>query len=161
VPSPQLPGDYKCRDFNEHVAQAVRGMDTLVIAARWRRWLSLPEAELDLRATLAVVAPGVHRILIVAPTPELPDTPFRCIRARDPDACAISRVEFDTQAGPTRKRLAAIAADIPNVEVIDPAEFLCTASQCPATKNGVGLYVDAIHPTHTAAIAFALRYLGH
>jgi len=161
LPPDPLPGAYKCRDFNGRVAKAVRGMDTLVIVARWPEWLQTPESVQSLRTTIAQVAPTVRRVLIIGPTPEMRDSVMRCIKRNDASACDVSRAEYDAQAAPLRKRLAGIVADFPNVELIDPADFLCTRSNCPAVKGGIAMYLDNCHLSATATTAFALEYLAN
>jgi hypothetical protein len=156
MPANAYPGDTKCRDFNAQVVLAVRGMDTLVIAARWN-----PDRIGAFRASLAAVAPHVHRVVVLGPTPELPERVPACIRSGDPQACAVSRAGFDAHAGPLLAELRSAAATFDNVEVIDPIDFFCTKATCPPVLDGVPLYVDTYHVSSTAVRAFiSLRPLA-
>lgn len=156
MPADPKPGDTKCRDFNAQVVRALRGMDTVVVAARWNR-----ERLGAFRASLAAVAPHVGRVIVLGPTPQLPEPVPACIRSGDPQACAISRAAFDAGAAPLLAELRAAAAAFDNVEVIDPADAFCTKATCPPVLEGVPLYVDTYHVSTTAVRAFiSLRPLA-
>lgn len=142
-----------CRAWNDRAAERVKGVDTLILAGAWRKALGSDA----LQQTLAVVAPHVGRVLIVAETPRLPADAPRCVVAGS-DACTVSRTDFEAIAGPIRKMLFQAAAAYPNVEVIDPANAFCTESECGPTLNGRVLYWDSYHPTQSAVLVAVQRY---
>lgn len=149
-----MPADYKCRDFNDRVAESITGLATLVLAMR----LDGEDAATKiahLQATLDFASPRVGRILLMAPTPRLPDTVPKCIRRGDLDACAVTRETFERSAAPHRDALRALAARYANVALVDPGDFFCDAQRCPATRGSLALYRDDFHVTATAAEAFA------
>lgn len=152
LPESPMPGDSKCRDWNLLVAEQAKNADTVIIAARWSG--EKPEAMLAFRNTLQALA-GVPRIIVIGQTPELPDEVPRCIRLNAIAKCAISRAEFDRYAAPVRASLRDAAKGLPNVQMLEPADWLCTATECPAIKNGVPLYWDSHHLSSTAASRYA------
>lgn len=152
LPADPKPAELKCRDYNTHVVQALRGMDTVVIVARWK-----PDRIGAFRASLAAVAPHVRRVIVLGPTPELPERVPACLRGGHPEACAISRAAFEAKAAPLRAELRAAAAAFGNVEVIDPIDQFCTAATCPPVLHGVPLYVDTYHVSSTSVRAFMAR----
>jgi peptidoglycan/LPS O-acetylase OafA/YrhL len=157
VPSKGAARDEHCAEFNRRAAAALKGMDTVVIVVHWAQWLDKDGAEEGLVASLDA-ASGARRILLIGVTPDLKDFAPRCIERRS-HGCDLSRAEFEARAKPLRQALARAAAGRANVEIVDPADFLCTPQDCPTVKEGVGLYTDDRHLTATAATAFALDYL--
>lgn len=149
-----MPADYKCRDFNDRVAERIAGLDTLVLAMRLDDDAAATKIA-HLQATLDHASPRVYRILVMMPTPRLPDTVPKCIRRGTLEACVVTREAFDRSAAPQRGALRALAARYPNVELVDPSEFFCDAQRCPATRGELTLYRDDFHVTATAAEAFA------
>lgn len=63
-------------------------------------------------------------------------------------------------AAPHVAALRALAARYPNVEVVDMTTFFCTATECPALKDGMPLYWDEYHVSTSAVEAFAEGYLA-
>jgi hypothetical protein len=159
LPTKPLPGDIKCRDWNAQVLEHARQANTVILVGRWRSYFTgdVSAQQTTLHATLAALATVPH-VVILGPTPEMQDLVSRCMRAGNIDACAISRVQFDTEAAPILVALHAAATGMSNVQVIDVADFFCTASTCPATKNGYALYWDSHHVSYTAAMAYATWY---
>jgi len=159
LPSSPFPGDLKCRDWNAQVLEHAKQADTVILVGMWRPYFTgdVSGRRAALRATLAALA-SVPHVVILGPTPEMRDLVSRCIRTGHIDACAISRTQFDTDAAPVMADLHAAAAKIPNVQVIDMVDFFCTASTCPATKDGYALYWDSHHVSYTAATAYAKKY---
>lgn len=152
LPAKVFPGDVKCRDFNAKVARRAMSLDTVVLAAAWP-----DDASLDwLGATLDALR-RVRRVVILGPTPRMRDVVPRCIRQDALGQCAISRAEFDAWRRPVLARLRAISSGHPNVEIIDPADYFCTPTNCPPVRDGVPLYWDSHHVSSTAATGFA-RY---
>jgi peptidoglycan/LPS O-acetylase OafA/YrhL len=156
-----LPGEAsKCREFNALAAEHLERADTVILAAAWPSDVRERDFGLKFEATLGQVSARVKRVILLGPTPMLRDTVPRCIAADALDACAITRAQFAAQAADVGRALAQAAARFKNVEFVDPTPFFCTADQCPAMKDGYGLYWDAHHISSSAARAFALEYLA-
>lgn len=151
--------DKLCRRFNERVAASVSGFDTLVIGTRWDAWpLSVHEQEL--RETLAEFSPRSKNILLIGPSPVMNDTVPNCMRRQKLAECTITRRDFEETARPLRQKLRTIAADYPNVEYVEVADFFCSARECPPVRNGMALYSDESHVSRTAAESFSTAFIG-
>jgi peptidoglycan/LPS O-acetylase OafA/YrhL len=125
-----------CGVFNARVLQRIQGVDTIILAGWWIKYMPELDPVLDkLQHT--------HRIVIVGPTPLLRTPVPKCLRGA-PD-CAITRAEFDARARPIFAKLRALQAHYPNVEVLDVTDQFCTASECPPVLDGVPLYWDTHH----------------
>ena len=133
-----------CRDFEAAAVNHIGKQPILVIVARWRLTGTQPQA---LRRTLEAVSAKVRRVVLIGPTPELPDTVPRCIRKRAEAECALPRASFDQQAAPILAALRQAADGMSNVTVVDVTDYFCTAISCPPIKDGVPLYWDSHHPT--------------
>lgn len=160
--------DRLCRKFNSLVVEKIRDVDTLILSARWTTALRpgvSQAADNDLQArlheTIQTVSPDVRNIILLGPTPSLRDTAPGCINASSLDACAVSRREFDAEAGESRMILASLAAQYDKVSYIELADFFCTPEVCPVLKDGYGLYWDSYHVSSTAARKFSAIYLGN
>lgn len=156
-----VPNDANCRDFNAEVSEAIGGMDTVILVARWGSVFApdrVDRATKGLIETLARIAPRARRVLVIGPTPEMRDAVPKCIRANKLDACAVTRAQFDSGAQPIRDRIRTTAAPYENVYIVDPTDFFCNASVCQPVKQGIPLYWDRHHVTATAASAFARNF---
>ncbi|MCK5480367.1 MAG: hypothetical protein KAJ06_04445, partial [Gammaproteobacteria bacterium] len=159
--------DRLCREFNALVMDEIQGIDTLILSSTWSPVLrpgvdpaeTFAEYKASLQDTIKQVAPAVKKMILLGPTPRLPDSAPRCIRTSSLDACAVSRSEFDAKTSESRQLLASIAATYDTVAYVDPADFFCTDESCPVLKDGYGLYWDANHVSSTAARNFAAIYL--
>ncbi len=158
--------DMLCRKFNSLVIKKIRDVDTLVLSSTWSpaarqgiRQAAYAEYRTRLQETIEAVLPYVKQIILLGPTPRLPDTIPRCIRTSSLDDCTVSRSEFDARTSQSRKLLASMAMTYDMVTYVDPADFFCTPEICPAFKDGYGLYWDSHHVSSTAARNFASGYL--
>jgi len=166
-----------CRRFNKMAIEyvATHRVATLIMSARWlmlfqpsqdgRTRGELPsQADADelvtaLDRALAHVAPRVDRIVLMAPPPQLRDAAPKCIAQSRPDACAVTRAQYDRMAEHSRQVLMRLAARYSNVTVVDPADFFCDSLECPVMKDGHALFWDDDHVSATAARAFARVYV--
>jgi peptidoglycan/LPS O-acetylase OafA/YrhL len=136
----------RCRQWNDVALQYLRtnGADTLVLVARWENFIGADggasSAE-GLMRTLHLASPHVRRILLVGPTPVLPETPQKC--AALGSDCAVPRAEYDARTAQAWAVLRAI--DNPKVTVVDPSLWLCSRRACPGFREGAALYTDAFH----------------
>ena len=146
------PRQTGCREHN--AAVATLPADVVVIAARWKAYGDLS----PFAATLEALA-HVPRIVVIGPTPEIRDMAPRCIRRHAEAVCAIPRAEFDAKARPILAELRAMAAEHPNVIVVDVTDRFCTATECPPVLNGTVLYWDDHHVSSTAARSAAGVFL--
>lgn len=151
-----MTSDKKCRDWNMQVFERARSMDTVILAGRWDVSFQSDRQALEagLRATLEGLI-HVRRVLVLGPTPELPDEVPRCLQANNIGACAVSRSAFNANSQTSRDFLKQLVQHYPNAEYVEPADWLCTATVCPAIKDGIALYWDSHHVSTTAARAFA------
>lgn len=150
----------RCREFNALTVARVGSVDTLILVAKWPPRVAERNFEARFRTTLEQLAPAVRRIILVGPTPILRDAAPRCIESGNLEACTISRAEFDATADAARKMLIAAAAKYNHVEYVDPVDFFCDASKCPAVKDGFALFWDSNHVSTTAARNFSEKYFA-
>jgi len=153
--------EQRCIEFNKLVFGRLRGMDTVILVARWPGLSTRPDFYAKFAATIKQVAPLVGNIIILGPTPFLRDSVPQCIASHDLPACAISRSQFDAESNPIRMLLRSITMKYKNTEYVELANFFCNADTCPALKNGYGLYWDAGHVSLTAARMFSREYIDH
>jgi hypothetical protein len=146
LPPDSLPGDTKCPEHKAAVLPYARQAATVVLARRWRN-----QTDMSPLATTLDQLSGVRRIVIIGPTPTLPDKVPRCIRKHAELACTVPRQVFDVEAHRILGELRTMARRYPNVEVIDVSNYFCTATQCPPVLDGVPLYWDSHHVSATAA----------
>lgn len=148
-----------CRKFNGLSMDQLRKGDTVFIVGDWTLYES-PEKLLDgLSQSVAKAAATVKKVYLMGPSPLMRDFVPRCIAANDLDACAVTRAQFEAQAGPITEQLKAIAKMHRNVAYVSRADFFCDVDVCPPTRGDMALYFDAGHPTTTAAKAFAAAFL--
>lgn len=156
--------DEPCALRNTQAIAALSSFDTIVLAANWARYTPAlteerraPQREtvrVALRQTLAGLA-GVREVVLLAPTPVLRDNLPKCLRLGAD--CSITREQHETASAATRAMLMAEAARYPNVRVLDPSDYLCGSLNCPGVRDGVALYLDQTHVTHSAAEQYARR----
>jgi peptidoglycan/LPS O-acetylase OafA/YrhL len=156
MPDNPMPGHKKCADFNASAIAAMRGMDTVVVSAKWQ--VDQPRLR-TLPSTLDALAPNVRRVVILGPTPSMRESVPKCIRTGQLDACAVPRLEFDALAAPVLRAMREAAAPHHNVEVVDLTDHFCTAASCPPILDGVPLYWDSHHvsSTHARRVGESLR----
>lgn len=152
--------EQRCIEFNRLVLGRIRGLNTLIFAARWPSPIRHPDFYPKFAATIQQVSPLVKKIILLGPTPYMKDSVPQCIATHDLAACEISRRRFDRVSRPVQSALQSIMARSTNVHYVKLADFFCTAAACPPLKDGYGLYWDADHASSTAVRAFSLQYLG-
>jgi hypothetical protein len=145
-----------CGQWNATALDYLRlnGADTLVLVARWETYIDAnggPTSAQGLMRTLQLVSPHVRRILLVGPSPVLPDVPEKC--AALGSDCAVSRAEYEARTARAWAVLRAI--DNPKVTLLDPSTWLCSGTACPGIRNGAALYTDTSHVS-----AFTARQVG-
>jgi peptidoglycan/LPS O-acetylase OafA/YrhL len=174
VPGIERKG-YRCASFVEQSLRLAREphVETVVIAASWLGFvrredyyrvgdpervaldLAAPESEWVLQgfqAALAQLTAAGKRVVLVLSAPRGAALDPKSIIDRDGLTVrlrtalpAVPRSELAALTGPIDARLRRIAAAV-GASVIDPAEWLCTASLCPAfDESGRPLYRDASH----------------
>lgn len=151
------PADFRCREWNELVRSRVQVMDTVILAGRWQRALAPDRragfAESMYRTMGSLSA--VRRVIVIGPSPELPESVPRCMRANSWAACAINRAQFLEESRDARQMLTKLVAAFPNAEYLDPSAWLCEADKCNGVKSGVPLYWDNFHISTSAARVYA------
>jgi hypothetical protein len=121
------------------------GADTVIMAARWPSFM--PYGKDALAQSVAEIAPHVRRIIIIGPTPELPDGAAKC--AALGAACTVPRAAYEADS---REAWAAIRAlREPKLEVADAAGWMCRGDVCDGFRDGKALYIDAFHVSEYTA----------
>jgi len=172
-----------CSRLNALVGERVASgqYDLVVLAARWPAHLGAPlqsrnemrqgnglqdpKGDLDpaqfvanLRETLIFLSANVAQVYVIAPTPVLYFNAPDCVAARRVEACSRPREEFELLAEPVRQRLLGAADGLPNVSLLDPTVYFCSDAECPAVRDGKGLFWDDDHVSATAAAQFAREF---
>lgn len=148
----------RCRKFNQLVFQQLAGIHTLVLAALWPQPAAQPDFYSEFGAMLAQLAPKISQIFLIGPTPYLSASVPDCIARHKLSACAISHAEYNIQSEQARAWLKAATANYSNITYVEPANFFCNTSSCPAMRDGYGLYWDTNHISTTAAREFSREY---
>jgi hypothetical protein len=163
------PREEFCTKLNELTIQWLTSVpvDTLVIALRWP--MLSPEVDVP-PATLLTRLDGLNqalgrlgrlpRILLMGPVPELKYPAPACVSLGWETRCEIPRKRFEAATALAWRELRKLAADHPNVELIDPTNFFCGDERCLVMRDGYVLYWDDNHISSTAARAFARQYLA-
>ena len=158
-----------CADMNRRAMAWLSGhrVDTLVLAMRWplagAAGGPVPPALGSRIVGLESAVSGlghVRRILVIGPIPLLRRSAPDCVAMGWEQACGALRSDFDASAALAWRELLALQRRHPNVELVDPADYLCGPVRCLAIRDGHGLYWDRNHVTASAARGFAGRYLA-
>jgi hypothetical protein len=150
------PVDRLCPTFNTKVAEYLNSVDTIILAGDWQSYLHDEQARQGLRESLVAVNP--RNLILIGPTPTLRDDAPRCVHLKAD--CSIPRTEFDLATAQVRSFLKSLAIEH-GAEYIEAADFLCTASECPAAKDGITLYRDTQHVSAQAAGKFSEIYVAN
>lgn len=137
--------------------------DVVVLGGLWTTYAREPggieKLSSRIEATLVRLV-DVPEVVLIASVPAMRHPVPTCIAAGRTDECAFPRAEFEQQAEPLRREMRALAARFPNLTVVDPTKFFCNDRECPAVKDGYGLFWDDDHVSSTAALAFGEAYLA-
>ena len=142
-----------CGAFNARALAVAREAPAVILGGAWLGRLSAEDGQADFRSALDALPS--QRVVVIGPLPNLPAWPEDCIRAGDLSQCSLTRAEFDRRAAPIRAFMRAEIARHANAEYIEPADFFCTPTVCPMTKNGYSLFFDDDHITVSAAKHFS------
>lgn len=93
---------------------------------------------------------GTKRVLLIGPVPEFHykagDCIFRAQRyEQDWDRCALPRAELEKGRLAAITELQRVAANYPEVRLVDPFPLFCQRAMCRPHENGVLLYRDEDH----------------
>jgi hypothetical protein len=146
-----------CRNWNDRAVAYMRthGADTVIITGYWQKFVaSSSGAEIGhaLARSVQEISPYVRKIVVIAPTPILPDEPVKC--AALGSDCAVSRQAFMVEAAPVWAAIRQLEYD-KKVVVVDPANWLCGPVFCPGIRNGIALYDDRAHVSRNAVAAYS------
>ncbi len=151
-----------CRDFNSLAYNKIMSgnLDTLILTALWTGEEDTHNFKQKFETTVQRLAPNVHKIILLGPTPILAGDPSTCIETGKLEACAVPRSGFIERSRAIRLYLEGISRKFDNVEYIELTDFFCGPDTCPVLKDGYSLYWDAHHVSSTAARNYAAKYLG-
>lgn len=174
-------GAVDCERFNESVWARLktgrlegRRIAAVVLSARWNTYVAEPYSRRDrfdrryvppqagarqriqvgIAATLRRLDAAGLPVYWMQPTPELRAEAWRCILREQEDYCAMPRAVYNERRAWADAVLEAAAAGLKSVHRIDPADFFCDATACPARKDGRVLFWDDDHVSATASRAF-------
>ncbi|HET7714073.1 MAG TPA: SGNH hydrolase domain-containing protein, partial [Bauldia sp.] len=114
----------------------------------------------DLRPAMALGVAGflteaqenwrAERVLIIGPVPEFRHPVPECLaradhRGLDRDVCSMPRERVERRRRETMITLDYLAAQFPNVRVIDPIDLFCDERLCRPYDSGGPLYTDGDH----------------
>ena len=181
---PTIAGNKVCPDFNQRVIREIaelkkRGLEGVVISARWAMYLRHPSiaiseqqlnalsdpdelarARVEMKArfdeTLSMLDRAGVRVLVLAPTPEMIYPPRQCIGLRRGSYCDVPRTVNEKFLSDASLALEEVVKLHPNVKLAQLMDFFCDEQHCFAERDGKILAFDEHHITATAA-----RGLGH
>jgi hypothetical protein len=147
-----------CDQFNALALERAKRARIVVLSAFWLQDFGNAPAKRKttegIAAVLEVLSPRVQRIVVMGALPVMRYSPQKCLQDRRVSECAMPREEFDSAAAAPMAFLHQQANLYPNVEIIDPAGFFCTATVCPMMRDGYSLYWDDDHISASAARNF-------
>ncbi|GAA5071124.1 acyltransferase family protein [Lysobacter panacisoli] len=162
-----------CRRFNALATAYVREHrpDEVILAGRWLLLFEprtnaatsyqTPESVgAGIDQTVAAVAPYAKKVVLMGPLPRLEASAAKCLADVGQARCAMSREQYEQLSKSVWATFRRIAAKHPNVELVNPADFFCGPTTCPASRDGYALFWDANHVSSTAARHFARAYLA-
>jgi peptidoglycan/LPS O-acetylase OafA/YrhL len=181
---PTITGNKVCPDFNLRVIREItelkkRGLEGVVISARWAMYLRHPSiaiseqqlnalsdpeelarARVEMQArfdeTLSMLDRAGVRVLVLAPSPEMIYPPRQCISLRRGSYCDVPRAINEKFLSDASLALEEVVNRHPNVKLAQLMDFFCDEQHCFAERDGKILAFDEHHITATAA-----RGLGH
>lgn len=143
-----------CVAFNQAVRESLAqlksaGGTTVVLAARWsvpsQLQSGLGDWNGDLRNLVALVRGVGLKVVLVAETPGRKSATPQCVARQGAAACGRARADVDAERAAALATLQAIARDVEGVILYDPINEVCTATDCPAMRDGVVLFSDDSH----------------
>lgn len=171
-----------CATFNQRVFEEItelkkKGLEAIVISARWPSYLwqasisrseqqanaapvapqKMVQARLEMQKNFAAMLDALERaglrVLVLAPTPELVYFAPQCIGLNRGAYCDAPRTLNDTFLVDTTKALAEVIKPHANTRLAHVVDFFCDQASCFAQRDGKILYLDDDHITGTAARA--------
>jgi peptidoglycan/LPS O-acetylase OafA/YrhL len=150
----------RCQRFNELAVARARGMDVVILAARWPDQIEKDD-ELDslVNHTIDELSVVAGQVIVLGPTPVIARSVPDCMVRQRMDQCAVPRRDFEAVNARVVTLLRRAGGRHVNVHYVDLTSFFCGADICPATKEGTALYWDDNHVSVHAANHLASRYL--
>jgi hypothetical protein len=86
-------------------------------------------------------------VLLTDDVPDFPFYPYGCKYKRPfvPNTCSISIADFNAGYQPVIAQLEKVQADIPEVQLLRTAHYLCDETECSMTRGHEILYADPSH----------------
>lgn len=168
-----------CGDFNDAVVRELA--DTggkapvgVILSARWTAYVGRVRNPADnffelrskgpagagtplailgkgLAATLQQLSAQGHKVLVVAPTPEMRYQAPECLARRSLEFCSVSRREIEQARAEIVAALRQAIQPFANVRLWDPIDGLCDALVCRPKAGDEVLYLDDDHLTARGA----------
>lgn len=105
-----------------------------------------------MRNTVSRFLKSGKKVVFIIDNPELGFDPLSCVKLRPVqlfaklrDPCAVPRSQVDARNEEYLSTVAQVAAEFPELIVVDPKRVLCDAEYCSAMKDGELLYMDGDH----------------
>jgi peptidoglycan/LPS O-acetylase OafA/YrhL len=156
LPLPRMR-QISCDAWNATTVEWLRGnrADTVLVFGRWERYAQPGlGADQGLHRMIDAILPFVQRVLILVPTPVLPETPEKCASLRLD--CAVSKAAFDRANGLAWQAVRAVEG--PHVGLLDPTGWVCEGDTCKPFRGALPLYQgDGAHISAEAALAYAAK----
>ncbi|MGH8506864.1 MAG: acyltransferase family protein, partial [Stenotrophobium sp.] len=173
-----------CERFNDDVLRYLQashgaGLHGILLAARWpyysgvrninfahkgkayfsaddRSWVeALASLRVGLSSTLKALQTLGLRGLIVLSAPEFPASIPDCILLGHLSTCGVTRAAYEQHRAAVDRVIIQVAGGFNNVRVVDPANYFCSAADCPAMlKPQTPALYDDNHPSASAARGF-------
>jgi peptidoglycan/LPS O-acetylase OafA/YrhL len=149
--SPSLVGIERsvgCEQFNADVLAEIRQNPPvhIILAARWRAYVSNPSAQTSARAGLTRLASELAtdklQPWVLLPPPEFAQAAPACLARRPSSQCEVER---DTALFQRSDSVALLASVFEPSTLIDPYDWLCPERVCAVLLQGELLYSDAHH----------------
>lgn len=168
--SPTLVGVYRsrgCEEFNRDVLAEIetmrsRGLQSVVIAARWGAYLQNPEAaavaQEGLRKTLRELQRIGVQTVVSAPPPEMPHESPACLARRSIAACGTDRASAERNRASVLEMFSVSIGTSQQVRIVDPFDALCAGDSCAPIIDGTVMFSDAHHLSEAGSMKLLPAY---
>lgn len=155
-------GDSPCTHLTEEITKALINNSNiqyvvLVMANRvlleYIDFVQKPDVRKKVITQLKSIVDSGKKIIIMRPVPEIAPNIYACTNQRfsflkvfdSTESCRISFTAWSSKEQTYLSLVNNIVKDIPNIQVFNPAPYICDTQKCYATKNGKAYYEDQDH----------------
>lgn len=144
-----------CPAFNSKVLNFLieaKSVDTIYLASYYEFYFNSSDRaslESGLERTIAALTAAGKKVVIIASNPEIgfsvPPAAARLAMIGRSESLSVDLTAHRRFSGEARKLIDRLAATYPGVAILDPADVLCSADDCPMVRDGRAILFDDNH----------------